>query len=182
MLIDRSDSVLIVVDAQERLAPAVLDHEAVVANLGLLLQAAVRLEVPVLGTEHYPRGIGPLLAPLREAIGAGNVVEKIHFDATREPAFVERLAATGRGCAVVGGMEAHVCVLQTCLGLLRRGLRVVCVADACASRTEVDRRIALERLAAAGATVATAEMVVFEWLERGDTAEFRELIGAIKER
>ncbi|HET6518968.1 MAG TPA: isochorismatase family protein [Geminicoccaceae bacterium] len=181
-LIDRSDSVLIVVDVQERLAPALPEHEAAVANLGLLLRAADRLEVPVLATEHYPRGIGPTVAPLRAAMSPESIVEKIHFDATREPAFIERLDATGRTCAVVGGMEAHVCVLQTCLGLLGRGRRVVCVADACASRAEIDKRTALERLAAAGATIATAEMVAFEWLERGDTPAFRDLIGAIKRR
>ena len=184
MLIDRSESVLVVVDCQERLAPAVAGAKAALANIALLLKAAARLEVPVLVTEHYPRGIGGTVAALRPALdeAGATVVEKIHFAAPREPAFAERFGATGRSCAVVAGMEAHVCVLQTCLGLLASGRRVVCVADACASRHDLDRRTALERLAAAGATIATAEMVAFEWLERGDTAAFKELIADIKRR
>ena len=182
MLIDRSESVLVVVDCQERLAPATAEGEAALANAGLLLKAASRLDVPVLVTEHYPRGIGHTVAALRADLDQATVVEKICFGAMREPAFAERIEAAGRSCAVVAGMEAHVCVLQTCLGLLGGGRRVVCVADACASRHELDKRTALERLAAAGATIATTEMVVFEWLERGDTPAFKGLIGEIKRR
>ncbi len=184
MLIERAQSILVVVDAQERLAPAIAGGDAALANIALLLKAASRLGVPVLATEHYPRGLGPLAAALRTGLAPEAIVEKIHFAATGEPGFGERIEALGRSCAVIAGMETHVCVLQTCLGLLGRGggLRVVVVADACASRYEIDKRTALERLAAAGATVATTEMVLFEWLERGDTPAFKELIGDIARR
>ena len=182
MLIERAQSILVVVDAQERLAPAIPGGDAALANIALLLKAASRLEVPVLATEHYPRGLGPLAAALRAGLAPEAIVEKIHFAATGEPGFAARVEASGRSCAVVAGMETHVCVLQTCLGLIGRGLRVVCVADACGSRFDVDYRTALYRLVAAGATVATTEMVLFEWLERGDTPAFKELIADIRRR
>lgn len=180
MLIDPRQSALLVVDIQERLAPATFDPGRVVAGAGLLMQAAARLDLPVLVSEQYPKGLGPTVEPLRALAPAGAVVEKLHFSCADEPAVMARLDGLGRSQAVIVGMEAHICVLQTALGLAARGWRPVVVADATASRTEASHQAAMARLAAAGVVVATVEMVLFEWLQRAGTPEFKELSRLVK--
>ena len=109
-----------------------------------------------------------------------NVIEKIHFSWIDEPDFAARLDAIGRDQAVICGLEAHVCVLQTALGLRERGFAVAVVADAVASRHPGDRERALARLSQAGVEIVTAEMVMFEWLRKGGTPEFKDLLALIK--
>ena len=108
------------------------------------------------------------------------VFEKIHFSCSREDGFLARLDDWGRGQIVLAGMETHVCVLQTALPLLEVGYQVFLVADATGSRRPSDRNAAMARLAQADGIVVTAEMVLFEWLERGDTPTFREILKLIK--
>ncbi|MGF1552858.1 MAG: isochorismatase family protein [Paracoccaceae bacterium] len=176
------DACLVVVDVQARLAPAIAGVERAIAATRLLLAAAARLGVPVIVTEQNPDGIGAsvpeIAGPAAEA--GARVVAKTRFAATAEPAFRDALDATGRSQVVIAGTEAHVCVLQTAMGLLDAGHAVFVAADAVASRAPESREIALARLARAGCSVVTAEMVAFEWLARSDTPVFRALLPAIK--
>jgi len=180
MLLDRARCFLLIVDMQERLVPAVLERETVVGNALRLVAAAQRLAVPVLMTEHCPAKIGPLVSELRGVVDADAILTKVHFAAAREPDCAARFAALGRPLAVLAGTEAHVCVLQSALSLLDAGYRPVVVSDAVSSRKAHDRDIALQRLRDAGVGLVTTEMVIFEWLERGDVPEFRELLPLIK--
>lgn len=181
MLMRADDACLVVVDMQARLAPAVAGAEGAITATRLMLTAAARLGVPVVVTEQYPTGIGhtipEIAGPAAEA--DAQVVQKTTFAATGAPAFLDALPEARRQ-AVIAGMEAHVCVLQTAMGLLEAGWGVFVAADAVASRTALDRETALARLGAAGARVVTAEMAVFEWLGRADTADFRALLPRIK--
>lgn len=147
------DTVLLVVDVQQRLAPAIAATPEVVPRIVALIEKARAAELPILATEQYSQGLGPTVATLRELLAAGEVMEKIHFAAPREEAFAAALAARGITRCIVAGMEAHVCVLQTCLALLARGVAVTLVADAVASRDDLNRRLAVARLARAGAEV-----------------------------
>ena len=115
--LDRDDAVLLVVDIQERLAVAMAERERVVANAGHLIAAAKLLGVPLVLTEQYPKGLGPTVPELR-ALDPAPVIEKMTFDCCGEPAFAPALEQTGRSTVIVCGMEAHICVLQTVLGLL----------------------------------------------------------------
>jgi nicotinamidase-related amidase len=184
MLIERRRSQLLLIDIQARLAPHVADGDRVVANCSRLARYARRLGVPASLTEHYPRGLGPTADPVLEALG--NEVarfEKIAFSSWKDDAIRERieaLRADGRDQVVVAGMEAHVCVGQTSLDLLAAGLEVFVVADAVGSRAADVRDIAVRRLERAGAHIVTHEMVAFEWLGRGDTKEFKDLIEVLK--
>ena len=180
MRIDRDRSFLLIVDMQEKLVPAVRDHERAVANAARLMTGAARLEVPILVTEHYPRGIGHTVPELRELAPANAVLEKIHFCAVAEPDCERRFAELRRPQAVVAGTEAHVCVLQTVLGLADAGYETYVVIDAVASRKASDQEAAILRLHDAGTSGVTTEMVLFEWLARGDTEEFRDLLPLIK--
>jgi nicotinamidase-related amidase len=104
------------------------------------------------------------------------VIEKITFACTKEPTFTQRMTTLNRPQAVVAGIESHVCVLQTCLGLLAAGTEVFVVEDACSSRHPNDLALAMDRLRTAGAAVVSTEMVLFEWLGRGDDPQFRTIL------
>lgn len=180
MLLNARDSILLVVDVQEKLAPAVAGSEAVVERVALLMRAAVRLDVPVLVSEHYPAGIGRTVPALAALAPEGAVFEKISFSCLKQEGVPARFHGLGRRQVVLCGMEAHVCVLQSALSLLDAGFRVYLAEDATGSRQAVDRDAALRRVERAGGSLVTAEMVVFEWLERGDHAAFRELLALVK--
>ena len=180
MLLKATESVLIVIDLQSRLVPAVADHDRVVANAAILMRAARRLDVPVLLTEQYPKGLGRLVPEIARLAPDGATVEKLCFAAPAEQAFRERLEALDRGQVIVVGMEAHVCVLQAALMLVEHGYETCVVADATGSRDPANREAALSRMAANGVEVATTEMVVFEWLQVAGTDAFRELSKLIK--
>jgi len=175
-LIDPARSLLLIIDVQVRLMPAIAEGAAVIANTGRLRAAAGLLDVPVLVTEQNAGGLGPTVPDLAPEPGAA--FAKMRFGAVQAPGFLDRLPAE-RAC-VVTGCEAHICVLQTVLGLLEAGRRVHVVADAVGSRTIGNRDAALARMAAHGAEIVTAEMVVFEWLGTARHPRFREVVRLIK--
>lgn len=180
MLIRHDESLLLVIDVQERLAPAIEGGGQVVQRAELLLRAAKRLGVPMLATEQYRKGLGLTLAVLCEQLPPERRIEKLAFSAWQEPAFAEALKGEGKRQILVAGMECHVCVLQTVLDLLDAGYEVFLIRDAVGSRKAIDREAGLARMERAGAVPVTAEMVVFEWLGRAGTPEFKDLIDLIK--
>ncbi|HEY4410033.1 MAG TPA: isochorismatase family protein [Acidimicrobiia bacterium] len=176
--LDRRRSVLCLIDLQERLMPAIDGAGEVVANAGRLLAAAEQLGVPVLMTEQNPKGLGPTVPELVRPDGSVPVVAKMEFDACRARGVLDALPPGHH--IVVAGCEAHVCVLQTVLGLLDRSRRAYVVADAVGSRRPENKAAALARLDRAGAEIVTTEMVLFEWLGTADDPSFRSIVGLIK--
>jgi nicotinamidase-related amidase len=172
--IDPARAMLVVIDLQARLVPAIAEGEGVVAQARRLCEAADLLAVPVLLTEQNPAGLGGTIADLagREAF------PKMDFDVTRAPGFLDRVPAGAD--VILAGCEAHICVLQTALGLLGAGRRVRVVGDAVGSRRTENREAALRRLAAQGADVVTTEMVVFEWLGSAAHPRFRDVVKLVK--
>lgn len=180
MLLRAQDCLVLVVDIQVQLAKAMPDVDACLDRARLVLEAATALNVPVLASEQYPKGLGPTHPALADLVDSDAITAKLAFAATGEADFVGALERTGRDTVVVMGMEAHVCVLQTALGLVGLGKKVAVVADAVQSRTPESKALALERMRSAGVAVVNAEMVVFEWMERAGTPAFKQLIGRIK--
>jgi nicotinamidase-related amidase len=180
MLIRRTDSLLLVVDIQQKLAPAIHDSERVVANSVRLLDGARRLGIPAFLSEQYVKGLGPSLEAVRNAAGDATFFEKTHFSCAAEPGVVDLLRAAKRPQIILTGTETHVCVLQTAFGLLAAGFEVYLVADAASSRTPENRSAAIERMRAGGIEIVTTEMVLFEWLHQAGTEEFRQLLLLIK--
>ncbi|GEO38942.1 isochorismatase [Skermanella aerolata] len=180
MLLESQRSVLLVVDVQERLAPAIAGGESLLNRISTLLKAAAELDVPILATEQYSKGLGTTVEPLAGLLPTGSVVEKIHFNAANEPGFVERVRGLDRPQIVVTGTEAHVCVLQTTLGLRAAGFDCFLVADAVGSRDPENRHVAMERMHANGVEIVTSEMVMFEWLRRGSTPAFKRVLPLIR--
>jgi nicotinamidase-related amidase len=173
----RDSSLLFVVDVQERLASAMPPDamERLVANARLLVEAAAAMNVPILVSEQYPKGLGPTVEPLGARLRELGVapVDKLCFDASSEPRLSRALADAQVRSVVVLGMETHICVLQTARELVRRGYATHVVADACASRREDNRAIGLRLCERAGAFVTSAETVAFDWVERAGTDAFR---------
>ncbi|MBI4755162.1 MAG: hydrolase [Betaproteobacteria bacterium] len=174
MLIDRDHSALLVVDVQERLLPHVHDWQRLLANVVWLVQVAQRLDVPVLASEQYPKGIGPTHAEVRALLPVGSVAEKLHFSCAAAQCLTG-LPGAQRRQLVICGIESHVCVLQTALELRWQGREVFVVADAVSSRDPSSREFALARMRAHGVELVTREMVAFEWLRKAGTNEFREI-------
>lgn len=179
MLIRAATSTLLVVDIQERLLPAIDDGPALVEYSQWLLRVARALDVPVLASEQYSKGLGPTVAALRDELEPTQILEKLDFSAAADGALL-RAPGGDRRQFVVCGSEAHVCVLQTVLGLLAARHRVLVVTDAVGSRTAANREAALDRLARHGAELVTTEMVLFEWLRDATHPRFREVQALIR--
>lgn len=170
-------SMLLVIDPQQRLMPAIHDADHVVRRIAQLATAAREMGVHVIGTEQNPDGLGPIVPSLVRF--CDTVLAKFHFSAVAEEGFLQRLPA-GLETVVVAGCEAHVCVLQTVHGLLERGLAVKWIADAVGSRHPADRLTATERARDLGADILTTEMVVFEWLQTSRHPKFKAVSALIR--
>ena len=150
------------------------------ANTLRLVRAARILDVPVFATEQYPQGLGPTVEPLAKLIPERPA--KTIFHCLGAPGIAEGLVAAGVKHVTLAGIEAHVCVAQTALELLRLGYLVQVPADAVGSRSAIDREFALRRLEHAGAVVTTTEATLFEWLGGSDHPRFKEVSALVKER
>lgn len=175
-LLQRDRTALVVVDVQEGFRPATDRFDDVVARTVQLVRGARALDVPVVVTEQYPKGLGATVADVAEHLEGITPIEKTVFSAARAEAF----DLGGRGQALVIGIEAHVCVSQTVHDLLAEGIDVHVAADAVSSRAPEDRERALRRFEDAGATVTTTEAALFELLERAGSPEFKFVQGLIK--
>ena len=200
MLLDATESQLVLVDFQEKLMPAIHDSAAVLANARRLAQAARLMDVPVWGTEQNPARLGSSDADLRALYR--KALPKMHFSAAPDglaallrppvrppagnarslPKHLQKTAQSEpeRPSIVLAGCEAHVCLLQTALELIEDEFEVWVVTDACGSRTERNRDAAYDRLAGAGAELLTTEMVCFEWLRSCEHPAFKDVLALVK--
>jgi nicotinamidase-related amidase len=172
--------VLVLVDYQAKLMPAIHDAAAVIANGVVLARAAHLVGVPVIGTEQNPSGLGPNVEQIRSECSV--TIAKTHFDACAD-GLVQALhdAKPDCGQVVIAGCEAHVCMMQTALGLLRAGKRVWVVATACGSRRPGDHAAAMARLVQAGATIVSHEMALFEWSSGCRHPRFKDVLKIVKD-
>lgn len=174
--IDPKRSLLLVIDFQSRLMPAIHDGETAIRNAGRLIEAAKLIGVPRLFTEQNPKGLGPTVAEL--PVEPDRLVEKQCFDACREAGFLDRIPADSH--VVVAGCEAHVCVLQTVLSLRDAGRTTYVVRDALGARAPENKEAGLRRMESHGAEIVTTEMVVFEWLQTARHPQFRQAAALIR--
>ena len=183
MLIDASKSSLLIVDVQERLLPVMADAESVVRGCSILLKAAKTLDVPVVVSEQYPKGLGHTVEILIQDIGNAPVFEKSSFSCWRDDGLRKHFTAHhdgGRPQVIIAGIEAHVCVAQTAIDMAQAGFGVFVVADAVSSRAEASVALALTRMGQSGVDVINTEMAVFELLGKAGSPEFKALSALIK--
>lgn len=175
-------ALLVVVDLQERLMPAIAERERVVKRSLVMIQAARTLGIPLLWTEQYKKGLGETLPEVREAIGeAARPMEKVAFGCLCDDQVAAAARASGRTQMILVGVEAHVCVLQTALTARAGGWTVFVAEDAVGSRRMSDRETALRRLAQAGCVPASVEMLIMEALGVAQGEKFKGVLPLVKE-
>lgn len=178
MLIKASDCVLVIIDIQSKLMPAMMNPQAMIQRVQALAKAAELLGIPVITTEHYADKIGGTVPELQGL--TGTVVHKKTFSAAREESFLQVLPNTPKTLLFVGA-ETHVCVLQSLIETdLQTDHQCYLIADACNSRTVANYEAAIRRVEQQGIGVLSTEMVLFEWLESGEHPHFREVLGLLK--
>lgn len=180
--ITAEDSMLLIIDIQQRLFTAIEDGEAenVTRNSIILTKTAHELHMPVLITEQYKKGLGETIQPIAEAAGCVKVMEKLHFDCCKDQAIKEQINSYEKNTVIICGIESHVCVLQTALNLLSQNKNVVIVSNAVASRNRHDRDTAIDTLRSAGAVIYPAESIVFMLLEVAGTPQFKALAPLVR--
>lgn len=175
--LDREKAVLVVIDVQEKLCVAMNEVvlKSLVKNVGILLDSAAELNIPVILTEQYVKGLGATLPELKEKAAHAPCYEKMAFSCCGSSAFVDALKATGRSQVIITGMETHVCVLQTVIELRDAGLNVHIVKDAVMSRSKQNWQTAIHSMTLAGAIPTSTESVLFQLLKVAGTDEFKKL-------
>lgn len=175
MLIHPDKSCLLVVDIQQKLAPAINEIDTVINNSEWLIKIANELNVPVLATEQYPQGIGPTVDAIKDHLDETNILEKMHFSCMSDAGINERINTMRPDQLIIIGIESHVCVLQTAIQAKQQAREVYVVEDCVSSRNPADKKAAIERMRTLGINIVTREMVAFEWMQKAGTDSFRHI-------
>ena len=178
--IRRATAGIVLVDLQERLLPAMFESERLVQTVSCLLKGATILGLPIFVTEQYRKGLGSTIPEITQLIAGYAPFQKSTFSACGAEGFVCALEEKHLTDVILAGIEAHVCVTQTCVDLLAEGLSVFVVGDAVSSRTPENQRMGLERMRHAGAIIVSTEMILFELLEKAGTEEFKQVLALVK--
>lgn len=176
----KDDTALVIVDIQDKLATVMKVRDEVVKNCLHLIELARVLRLPLIVTEQYPKGLGPTVEEIRGALPDHKPIEKLTFSCCEEPRFLEEIRGLKKRNIMLTGMETHICVLQTCLGLLKEGFHVHVVSDAACSRTKMNWKTGLQFMRDAGAVVTSTETVLFQLLNVAGTEEFKAIAKRIK--
>lgn len=179
-MINLKDSVLIIVDVQEKLRLVMSERERLVRNLGILTQGAKILGIPVINCRQYPKALGDTVAELKEHLEGIESVDKKCFSCAASEDFMGKLKNTGAKHCIVCGIESHVCVYQTVRDLQRQGFHTYVPIDGVASRLSDNKKVAIERMRHEGATMTSVEMVLFELLETADHPMFKAISKLIR--
>jgi nicotinamidase-related amidase len=180
-MLNLNDTILVVIDVQGKLAQLMHQKEMLFENLQKIVKGAQVLELPIIWNEQLPEKLGPTLPELANLLATTTQpIAKTSFSCCGNPPFVAALKATRRKQVLLTGIEAHVCVYQTCLDLLNLGYEVQVVTDAISSRTAENRQIGLKRMKAAGATLTSTEMALFELLRVAEGPKFKEITRIVK--
>jgi len=179
-VLNKEDAVLLIVDIQERLAVIMKEKDKVVNSCRHLIELAKMQGIPVVVTEQYPKGLGRTLPELQSAVPDYKPIEKTAFNCCGEPAFLTEIKKLGKKQVIMTGMETHICVLQTTIGLLQEGVTVHVVQDAVCSRAKENWKTGIAFMRDAGAVVTCTETVLFQLLKVAGTDEFKKISQRIK--
>lgn len=171
---------LVVIDIQEKLLRVMYNSEQLVKNCSVLIRMAKTLDIPILWSQQVPRAIGPTAEELVSLLEGVAAIDKSSFSCGGEGVFVAALDKLNPQTAILCGIETHVCVFQTAMDLIQKGLYVQVIADATSSRTPENKHIGLERMKAAGVVISSTEMLLFELMRDAKHPKFREMAKLIK--
>lgn len=174
------NSIGVVLDLQSKLFPYIHENEKLLKNASILINGLKKLDVKLVVTQQYTKGLGDTLEPLKEIIGDYKYIEKNSFSCCGEPEFNETLAVAAEKFVIITGIETHVCVLQTAIDLLDQGYIPVIIEDCVSSRNPNDKKIAIERMRQAGAYISTYESILFELLKESGSDTFKAISRLVK--
>jgi nicotinamidase-related amidase len=175
-----NETVALVIDIQEKLFPHIDNHKQLQANCEILLSGLNVMDIPLLVTEQYPKGLGPTIKSVSKLINDFDPIEKLSFSCCGEQKFLDTLHEHGKRNILVCGIETHVCVLQTVMDLIERGYHPVVIEDCVSSRKPSDRETALKRMAREGVIITTYESILFELCQVAGTKEFKQISRLVK--
>ena len=179
-MLDKNESLLVIIDVQEKLVNA-LEKDTVVKKTAILAQAAKIMEIPTILTEQYPKGLGSTVSFVKNSVTENTpIIEKFAFSAVKEEEFIKLLKSYNKKQIVICGIETHVCVHQTVADLLTEGYEVYVAKDACASRNKYEFKQGIEIMQTNGAKISCVEIILFEWLENSKNPYFKEVQALIK--
>lgn len=180
MRIISNETVALVIDIQKKLFPHIDNHNNLQENCKILLSGLNVLDIPVVVTEQYPKGLGSTIKEISNLITDFSPIEKLSFSCCGEKKFLETLHEYGKRNIIICGIEAHVCVLQTVIDLIERGYHPVLIEDCVSSRKPSDRETALKRMAREGVIITTYESILFELCEVAGTEQFKQISKLVK--
>jgi len=180
MRLVKKDTIGLVIDVQERLLPHMPRHNELMKNMSILLEGMKTLEVPVLLTEQYRKGLGETVQGVRQHLETFEPIEKRAFSCCDDNAFALALETHTKKNVVICGIETHVCVMQTTIDLLEKGYQPVVIEDCTSSRKPRDKTIAIERMRQEGAIISSYESLLFELARISGTPEFKAISKLVK--
>jgi nicotinamidase-related amidase len=179
-MLDRNNTVLMIIDIQGKLAHMMHEWEMLFESVQKLIRGMQALDIPIVWMEQNPLAIGRTVSEIAELLEPAEPIEKLSFSCCGNDRFLEMLADLNRKQTLLAGIETHICVYQTAVDLLHRGYDVQVVADAVSSRTAQNRRIGLQKMCDAGAVLTSVETALFELLRVADRPDFRKILKIIK--
>jgi nicotinamidase-related amidase len=180
MKIKKNDTAAVIIDVQEKLFPLIYEHGVLEKNMSILIQGLKLLNVPLLVTQQYTKGLGGTVSQVAGVIGKFNHIEKMAFSCCGDEGFMNEFKKLGKKNVILAGIEAHVCVLQTALDLLEEGYLPVVIEDCVSSRFLNNKTVAIERMRQSGAIVSTFESILFELTEESGTNLFKSIVKLVK--
>ncbi len=180
MRILKDDTIALVVDIQERLFPHIYEHEQLERNISILIRGLQLLDIPIIATQQYTKGLGPTIHSINEILVNPDPVEKISFSCCDDKIFMKKLNDTGKKKVIIAGIESHICVQQTTLDLLDNGFIPIIIADCISSRKVHDKRIAIDRMRTEGAIITTYESILFELCRFAGNDTFKSISKLVK--
>lgn len=179
-ILTKENTALVVVDVQEKLLPYVIGKDEVLGNIQMLIKFAHIMDIPVILTEHYPKGLGVTVPEIKEVLSEYEPNEKVIFSCYGSLGFKEKLKELGVKRLMIAGIESHICVQQTTLDAINSGYEVHVISDAISSRTQRNLDIGIEKMRQFNAVISSTEMAMYEIMERADTKEFKEVLELVK--
>ena len=176
----KEDCAGLIIDVQEKLFPFISENEKLTGNITRLIEGFKILNIPILVTQQYTKGIGETIKPIKGALGEYSHIEKLSFSCCGEPNFTESLKKLGKKYIILAGIESHVCVMQTALDLIDTGYQPVLIEDCVSSRNLNDKKFAVKRMKSGGAIISTFESILFELTVVSGTEQFKAISKLVK--
>ena len=179
-MLQQERAILIVTDIQGKLASLMHDRESLYKNIGIMIDGITALGIPILWIEQYPKGLGPTVQEVASHLTMTKPLSKKTFSSLKDPVISERFSQFGRDQALLVGIETHVCIYQTALDLIKRGVETHVVVDAVSSRSALNKQIGIEKIRSSGGFVTSVETALFELLVVAEGEAFKKIVTLVR--